>query len=93
MIRSMAAALLVAASAPAVATPVSEEVRVEADGTTTLSHQVVISAAPHDVWAAISSLDGWKTWAVPVGWVSAEQPNVIETSYNPAARSGVAMNI
>ena len=93
MIRELALAVLVAASTPALATPVSEEVRVEADGTTTLSHQVVIAAAPHDVWAAISSLDGWKTWAVPVGWVSAEQPNVIETSYNPGARPGDAMNI
>ena len=93
MIRSIALALLVATSAPALAAPVSEDERVEADGTTTLSHQVVIAAAPQDVWAAISSIDGWKTWAVPVGWVSAEQPNVFETSYNPLATPGNAMNI
>jgi len=92
MIRLIALAWL-AASAPALAAPVSEEVRVEADGTTTLSHQIVIDAAPQDVWAAISSIEGWKTWAVPVGWVSADQPNVIETSYNPGARPGDVMNI
>lgn len=93
MIRSIALTWLVAVSAPAPAAPVSEDVRVEADGTTTLSHRVVIDAAPQDVWAAISSIDGWKTWAVPVGWVSADRPNVLETSYNPGARPGDAMNI
>ena len=93
MIRSIALAWLVAVSAPALAAPVFEEVRVEADGTTTLSHQIVIADAPQDVWTAISSIDGWKTWAVPVGWASADQPNVIETSYNPGARPGDATNI
>ena len=94
MIRSIAPALLIAASTPAVAAaPVSMEIRTEADGTATLSHEVIIAAAPRDVWAAISSIDGWKTWAVPVGWVAAEQPRVLETSYNPAARPGDAANI
>jgi uncharacterized protein YndB with AHSA1/START domain len=93
MIRTLALALLIAASMPAFAAPVSFEIRTEADGTATLSHEVVIPAAPQEVWAAISSIDGWKTWAVPAGWVAAEQPRVLETSYNPAARPGDAANI
>jgi uncharacterized protein YndB with AHSA1/START domain len=94
VIRAVVLALLVANSAPALAaSPVSEQARVEADGSTTLSHEVVISAGRHDLWAAISTIEGWKTWAVPVGWVSAREPNVFETSYNPSARSGDPMNI
>lgn len=94
MIRTIALAWLVAVSASALAAPpISEQVRVEADGTTTLSHQIVIAAKPDEVWAAISSISGWKTWAVPVGWVSAEQPNIFETSYDPNARPGDPMNI
>lgn len=94
MIRTIALAWLAVAFAPALAaSPISEQVRVEADGTTTLSHQVSVAANPDEVWAAISSIGGWKTWAVPVGWASADQPNVFETSYNPSARPGDPMNI
>ena len=94
MIRTIALALLRAASTPVFAAgPISVDTRTEPDGTATLSHEVVIPAAPQEVWAAISTIDGWKTWAVPAGWVSADQPNVFETSYNPAARPGDAGNI
>jgi uncharacterized protein YndB with AHSA1/START domain len=94
MIRTIALAWLAAASAPALAaSPVSEQVRVEIDGTTTLSHEVVIAAGAHELWVAISTIDGWKTWAVPVGWVSVDRPNVFETSYDPNAQPGDAMNI
>ncbi|MEO8142562.1 MAG: hypothetical protein ABI617_07870, partial [Sphingomicrobium sp.] len=30
---------------------------------------------------------------VPVAWIAAERPQVIETSYNPAAKPGDVMNI
>lgn len=86
----MAGALALATPPAAVA--VTEQVRLQADGTTTLSHEVVVDAGPPAVWAAISTLDGWKTWAVPVGWVPG-QPNVFETSYDPRARPGDPMNI
>jgi len=99
MMTRIAALLLLAAAAPALAAPsaavpqVSEQVRTEADGTVSLSHEVVVAAPPEQVWAAIATVDGWKSWAVPVAWIPAERPNVIETSYNPAAAPGDAMNI
>ena len=94
MLSQIATLLLLATSAPAAApAPVTEQVRVEADGTTSLSHEVVIAAPPEQVWEAITTVDGWKSWAVPVAWIAADRPDVIETSYNPAARPGDAMNI
>jgi len=58
----------------------------EADGSTTLTHEVIVPAPAADVWAAISTPEGWRTWAVPAAWTAADDPNSIESSYNPAAR-------
>jgi uncharacterized protein YndB with AHSA1/START domain len=59
--------------------------RREADGTLTLSHEVVIAAPAAEVWAAISTPEGWRTWAVPVSW---RDGDTLETSYTPTARPG-----
>lgn len=96
MMNRIAAFFMLAAAAPALANsvpPVTEQIRAEADGTSSLSHTVIVPAAPGAVWDAITTVDGWKTWAVPVAWIEAQRPNVIETSYNPAAKPGGAMNI
>ena len=61
---------------------------IEADGTHTLVHEVVVEAPAQQVWAAISTAEGWKTWAVPVAWTPPGQPDILETSYNPAAKPG-----
>ena len=96
MIRRIAPFLL-AAAAPALAAspppPVIEAVEPAADGSFSLSHEVVVPARPDEVWAAIATADGWKSWAVPVAWIAAARPDVIETSYNPAAAPGDPMNI
>jgi uncharacterized protein YndB with AHSA1/START domain len=57
-----------------------------ADGTHLLVHEAVVDASPDEVWAAISTAEGWKSWAVPVAW--AQPGDVIETSYSPAAKPG-----
>jgi hypothetical protein len=62
-----------------------------ADGTHLLSHEVVVDAPPGEVWAAISTVEGWKSWAVPVAWSPA--PDMIETSYTPTAQPGDASTI
>lgn len=96
MMNRIAAFFMLAAAAPALANsvpPVTEQIRAEADETSSLSHTVIVPAAPGAVWDAITTVDGWKTWAVPVAWIEAQRPNVIETSYNPAAKPGGAMNI
>ncbi|HEX8654634.1 MAG TPA: SRPBCC domain-containing protein [Allosphingosinicella sp.] len=56
------------------------------DGRHNLVHEVILPAAPAEVWRAISTAEGWRTWAVPVAWTP--RPDTIETSYTPTARSG-----
>ena len=56
------------------------------DGSHSLTHETIVDAPVAEVWSAISSVEGWKSWAVPVAW--APEPNLIETSYDPAARPG-----
>lgn len=84
----LAAALLLAVPGAAVAQDVKVTKTVEADATTTMVHEVLVDAAPAEVWAAISTGDGWMTWAVPIAWVSPGDPDLIETSYDPAAKPG-----
>jgi uncharacterized protein YndB with AHSA1/START domain len=91
--RNVLLASLLMIAVPALGSPVTEQVRSEADGTTSLSHEVVVAAAPQAVWTAISTIEGWKTWAVPTGWLAAGQPVVFETSYDPAAKPGDPLNI
>jgi len=78
----IAALLLALAAAPAAAATKERA----PDGTHLLVHEAVVDAAPADVWAAISTAEGWKSWAVPVAWAPA--PDTIETSYTPTARPG-----
>jgi hypothetical protein len=79
---------LVLPAAAAVAQDVAVSDRREPDGTLTLSHEVVVAASAADVWAAISTPEGWRTWAVPVSWIAPDDPDSIESSYDPAARPG-----
>jgi hypothetical protein len=56
------------------------------DGTHLLVNEALIDAEPADVWAAISTAEGWKSWAVPVAWAPSQ--DMIETSYTPTAKPG-----
>ena len=75
------------------AAPVRVERSRAPDGAHILSHEVVVAAEPKQVWDAIASAEGWKSWAVPAAWSAADDPDVIETSYNPAAAPGQDGNI
>lgn len=61
------------------------------DGSLTLVHETVIDAPLAQVWEAIATAEGWRTWAVPVAWSAA--PDLIETSYTPTASPGDAATI
>ena len=99
MMHRIAALMLLAVAISALGAPatafqsVTEDVRSEADGTRSLTHSILVPATPAEVWAAISTVEGWKSWAVPTAWIAAERPAVIETSYNLDARPGDPMNI
>jgi uncharacterized protein YndB with AHSA1/START domain len=87
--RLMIAALLVALSAPAAGAELVSAVRhQEADGSHSLAHMVVVDAPVAEVWAAISTAIGWRSWAVPVAWTLEGTPDILETSYTPTARPG-----
>lgn len=61
------------------------------DGTHMLVNETLVDAAPAEVWAAIATAEGWKSWAVPVAWAPA--PDMIETSYSVGARPGDSSTI
>jgi len=82
MKRMIAALLIGLAAAPSLAATKERA----PDGSHLLVNEAVVDAAPADVWAAISTAEGWKSWAVPVAWAPAG--DMIETSYAPAARPG-----
>lgn len=90
MIRWLAFGLVLALAVPAAAAPAAPLSRtiVEADGTRTLVHEVVVDAAPAEVWRAISTPEGWTSWAVPVARGVEGDPALLETSYDPAAAPG-----
>jgi len=93
MIRHALIALLLVAAPAAASTPVYPHRTIEADGTYTLLHEARVEATVAEVWTAISTVDGWRTWAVPVAWTDPVDPDVIETAYDPAAQPGQPQTI
>ncbi|MFL6781669.1 MAG: SRPBCC domain-containing protein [Sphingomicrobium sp.] len=68
------------------AAAVSVSVQPQSDGSRTLVQETIVDAPLREVWTAISTAEGWKTWAAPVAWQT--QPDLIETSYNKDANPG-----
>jgi len=82
--KRMIAALLLGLAA---ASPAPAAIKERApDGSHLLINEAVVDAPPADVWAAISTAEGWKSWAVPIAW--APSPDMIETSYAATAKPG-----
>ena len=83
----LAFALATSVAAAAFAEPSSRTV-VEADGSRTLVHEVAVDAPAAEVWRAISTAEGWTGWAVPLARIADGDPDLLETSYDPAAAPG-----
>jgi uncharacterized protein YndB with AHSA1/START domain len=90
MLRFLLALCLLSLPFAAAAQDVAVTERREADGTLTLSHEVVVPAPQAEVWRAISTPAGWMTWAVPVSWTVENEEDSIEGAYRAAARPGDA---
>lgn len=94
---ALAAALvsggLGAAVAQAPAGGLVTDVVPEADGTRTLRQSIVVAAAVEAVWAALSTGEGWRTWAAPFAQVDFRLGGIIETSYAADAQPGARANI
>lgn len=80
-------ALALALAAPAAH---AQGVAVEADGSRTLTVEALVPAPPAAVWQAVSTAEGWKSWAVPTAWLTGD---LLETAYDSAAKPGGATNI
>jgi uncharacterized protein YndB with AHSA1/START domain len=81
-------ALALALAAPAAAQ--AQQIVTEADGSRTLTVETLVPAPPAAVWTAVSTAEGWKSWAVPAAWL---QGDVLETAYDPQAGPGAPNNI
>lgn len=83
------AALAVALASPgSAAEPVHVTLHRETDRSQTMVHEALVDGAITDVWTAISTPEGWMSWAVPLAWISPANADVLETSYNSADRPG-----
>ena len=93
MIRKLMIAFCLAAAPIGSAAQVTSQRIVEADGTSSLVHEVVVAAPRAEVWTAISTADGWRSWAAPVMWADPADAEVMEGSYDPAASPGQPQTI
>jgi len=91
--RGAIAAFLLLAAAPAAAQQVDVTLEVETDGTRTLVHEVTIPASQQEVWTALATIEGWRTWAVPLARAVPGSADRFETAYDPAAEPGSASTI
>jgi uncharacterized protein YndB with AHSA1/START domain len=86
-------AALASASTAAAASAVIDASRAEPDGTRTMHLSIEVPAPVAEVWAALTTSEGWRGWAAPMAQVDFRLGGVIETSYNIAAAPGAHGNI
>jgi len=91
--RGLSAALLLITAAPAAAQQVAVTLSTETDDTRTLVHEITIPAPMVDVWHAVATIEGWRTWAVPLARPVSGSPDRFETSYDPGAARGASATI
>lgn len=66
---------------------------VEPSGDRAIQLSAMIPAAPHEVFNAFATSDGFKSWAAPIAKIDLRVGGEIEASYNPAAQLGNPENI
>lgn len=91
--RGVTAAFLLLAASPATAQQIDVELTTETDGTRTLVHEITVPAPLEDVWTALATVEGWRTWAVPLAREVPGSTDRFETGYGPAAEPGAASTI
>jgi uncharacterized protein YndB with AHSA1/START domain len=91
--RGVAAAFLLLAALPATAQQIDVDLATETDGTRTLVHEITVPAALEEVWTALATVEGWRTWAVPLARAVPGSIDRFETGYDPAAEPGAASTI
>lgn len=90
--RGVIALLLMLPAVPAAAQDVGIGVEIAADGTQTLTHEVIVPAPPEQVWRAVATIDGWREWAAPLARTVPDSDR-FETGYDLDAAPGAANTI
>jgi uncharacterized protein YndB with AHSA1/START domain len=54
----------------------------------TIQFSTRLNASPAEVYEAVGTVEGWKTWAVPSAFGEAKVGGKMETSYDRAAKAG-----
>lgn len=91
------AAFLALCACATAATPpaptIADSSFVEADGARTIQLSMWLPAAPAQVYRAVATVDGWKSWAAPRAFGAVKLHGELETSYDAAAKAGDPANI
>lgn len=65
----------------------------EPNGDRVIQLSILVPASTNDVWRAITTAEGWKSFAVSFANMELKVGGIIETSYNPKAAVGDPDNI
>lgn len=65
----------------------------EANGDRVIRLSTEVAAGPDEIWKALTTADGWKSFAVAFASIEMRVGGIIETSYNPKAQAGDPDNI
>jgi uncharacterized protein YndB with AHSA1/START domain len=65
----------------------------EPNGDRVIQLSIIAPASTNDVWRAITTAEGWKSFAVSFANMEFKVGGIIETSYNPKATAGNPDNI
>lgn len=86
-------ALAACTTTPAPSSAISDTSYTEADGSRAIQFSVWLSAPPADVYRAVTTAEGWKSWAARNVFGEPQLNGLMETSYNPDAKAGDPANI
>ncbi|CAN5269510.1 hypothetical protein BH11PSE2_BH11PSE2_05820 [soil metagenome] len=95
IIRAAVFALALSLPAAALAAPPAyqDSSYVEANGDRAQRLSIVVPATPGAIWSALSTAEGWKSWAVATAFVDFRPGGQIETSYKATVTQGERDNI
>lgn len=91
--RVVLAAVLLSVPADGGAQDIENTSHVAPDGSRVLQQSVVVPATLADVWNAMTTAEGVRSWAAPVAFVDFRLGGIWESSYRPGATRGDPANI
>lgn len=90
--RALIASIALLIAVPVAAQDVGVKEETDSDGNRTLTHEILVPAAPAQVWHAVATVEGWQEWAVPLAR-AVPGGKRFETSYDPAVAPGAPSTI